>query len=71
MDNNGFIELGELKQALDLCGFKIPQYQVRQMIDEVDRLPGSTKGHVSFEQFEVVIYSFVNFEKSKVILRRI
>merc|ERR1712071_195403 len=54
LDNNGFIELGELKQALDLCGFKIPQYQVRQMIDEVDRLPGSTKGHVSFEQFEVL-----------------
>jgi len=54
LDGNGFIELGELKQALDLCGFKIPQYQVRQMIDEVDQLSGSRKGHLSFEQFEVL-----------------
>lgn len=54
LDSNGFIELGELKQALDLCGFKIPQYLVRQMIDEVDQLPGSRKGHLSFEQFEVL-----------------
>jgi len=55
LDGNGFIELGELKQALDLCGFKIPQYQVRQMIDEVDQLSGSRKGHLSFEQFEVLL----------------
>jgi len=58
LDSNGFIELGELKQALDLCGFKIPQYLVRQMIDEVDQLPGSRKGHLSFEQFEVVMCIF-------------
>jgi len=70
LDGNGFIELGELKQALDLCGFKIPQYQVRQMIDEVDQLSGSRKGHLSFEQFEVVIYSFISFQRKKSIDKR-
>jgi plastin-3 len=52
-DGSGFIELAELKQALDVCGFKIPQYKVRQMIDEVDReQSGPGKGRLSFEEFE-------------------
>jgi len=44
-----------LKQALDICGFKIPQYKVRQMIDEVDRdQSGPGKGRLSFDEFEVL-----------------
>jgi len=53
VDGSGYIELAELKQALDLCGFKIPQYQVRQMIDEYDRdQSASSKGRLSFDEFE-------------------
>jgi len=36
-DESGFIELGELKQALDLAGFKIPGWRVRDMMDKYDR----------------------------------
>ena len=64
MDGSGYIELAELKQALDLCGFKIPQYQVRQMIDEYDRdQSASSKGRLSFDEFESVRLhsSFVYF----------
>lgn len=60
-DGSGYIELSELKQALDVCGFKIPQYKVRQMIDEVDRdQRGPGKGRLSFEEFEHVSF-FVDF----------
>lgn len=54
-DGSGYIELAELKQALDLCGFKIPSYQVRRMIEEVDRdQSGPGKGRLSFDEFEDV-----------------
>ena len=33
-DESGFIELGELKEALDLAGFKVPGWRVRDMIDK-------------------------------------
>ena len=33
-DQSGFIELGELKEALDLAGFKVPGWRVRDMIDK-------------------------------------
>jgi len=36
-DESGFIEMVELKQALDLAGFKIPGWKVRDMIDKYDR----------------------------------
>jgi len=36
-DESGFIELGELKEALDLAGFKVPGWRVRDMIDKYDR----------------------------------
>jgi len=55
-DGSGYIELAELKQALDVCGFKIPSYQVRLMIEEVDReQSGPGKGRLSFDEFEHVI----------------
>ena len=61
-DGSGYIELAELKQALDVCGFKIPQWKVRQMIDEYDRdESGPGKGRLSFDEFESVrwFYSFI------------
>ena len=55
-DGSGFIDLAELKSALDVCGFKIPQWKVRQMIDEYDRdQSGAGKGRLSFDEFESVI----------------
>jgi len=52
-DGSGFIDLAELKSALDVCGFKIPQWKVRQMIDEYDRdQSGAGKGRLSFDEFE-------------------
>lgn len=54
-DGSGYIELSELKQALDLCGFKIPSYEVRRMVEEVDRdQRGPGKGRLSFDEFEHV-----------------
>ena len=54
-DGSGYIDLSELKAALDLCGFKIPHYKVREMIDEVDRdTSGAGKGRLSFDEFEDV-----------------
>lgn len=52
-DGSGHIELAELKEALDLCGFKIPQWKVRQMIDEYDLdKSGPGKGKMSFTEFQ-------------------
>ncbi len=54
-DGSGHIELAELKEALDLCGFKIPQWKVRQMIDEYDLdKSGPGKGKMSFTEFQSV-----------------
>ena len=43
--------MAELKTALDVSGFKIPQYQMRQRIDKIDE---KKSGRLSFEQFEQV-----------------
>ena len=32
-----YIDLAELKTALDLAGFKVPGWRVRDMIDKIDR----------------------------------
>lgn len=34
---SGYINLSELKEALDLAGFKVPGWRVRDMIDKIDR----------------------------------
>lgn len=52
-NGDGFIDLAELRNALDVCGFKMPGYKVRQMIEEYDdkqRL--QHKGRLSFDEFE-------------------
>jgi len=55
-DESGFIELAELKQALDLAGFKVPGWRVRDMIDKYDRdtSPDQVVGQrkLSYTEFE-------------------
>lgn len=54
-DGNGFLDMSELKQALEIVGFKIPQWKVRQMIDDLERgHVGDKKGRLSFEEFQQV-----------------
>jgi len=55
-DESGFIELKELKDALELAGFKVPGWRVRDLIDKFDRerdmdhVAGQRK--LSFSEFE-------------------
>jgi plastin-3 len=52
-----FIDLTELKEALDLAGFKVPGWRVRDMIDKYDREPGNQcvgQRKLSFGEFEHV-----------------
>ena len=47
----------ELKEALDLAGFKVPGWRVRDMIDKYDREPGNQivgQRKLSFGEFEHV-----------------
>lgn len=49
------MDLSELKNALELVGFKIPQWQVRQMIEEMDQKKQlSTKGQISINEFQTL-----------------
>ncbi|XP_064086378.1 plastin-2-like isoform X1 [Macrobrachium nipponense] len=52
-DGNGYIDLSELKAALDIVGFKLPQWQVRKMIEDWDKsTDGPGKGKLSFDEFQ-------------------
>ena len=60
-DESGFINLSELKEALDLAGFKVPGWRVRDMIDKIDRETASGPGNnivgqrkLSYGEFEHV-----------------
>jgi Ca2+-binding EF-hand superfamily protein len=35
-DASGFIEASELQDALDLCGIKLPGYEIRDIIKQND-----------------------------------
>jgi plastin-3 len=35
-NGDGYIDLSELKEALNGCGFELPGWKVRQMIEEYD-----------------------------------
>ena len=61
-DESGFINLSELKEALDLAGFKVPGWRVRDMIDKIDRETTNCPGNnvvgqrkLSYGEFEHVI----------------
>ena len=64
-EESGFIQLNELKDALDLAGFKVPGWRVRDMIDKIDRettnCPGAVVGQrkLSYGEFEHVSIYFV------------
>ncbi|OQV23557.1 Plastin-1 [Hypsibius exemplaris] len=53
-NGNGYIEVAELKTALDAVGFKIPQWEVRKMIDDIERTSKEPvgKGKLSFAEFQ-------------------
>lgn len=54
-NNDGFIDLSELKDALDNVGFKLPGYQVRQMIDEFrNKQRTQNIGKLSYTEFEQI-----------------
>lgn len=47
--------MSELKKALDVVGFKLPQWEVRKMVEDWDRdTKGPGKGKLSFEEFQNV-----------------
>lgn len=55
-NGDGYIDLSELKEALDVCGFKLPGWKVRQMIEEYDdKKQIHHKGRLSFDEFEKVL----------------
>lgn len=57
MDANkdGFIDLHELKDALNQVGFKLAGYQVREMIDEFKNKQRTThQGKLNLEEFETL-----------------
>jgi len=52
-DGSGFLDLSELKTALDLVGLKIPQWQVRQIIDDMNKNKQiKNNGRLSFNEFQ-------------------
>lgn len=55
-NNDGFIDLKELKEALDICGFKIPGWQIRQMVEDFksNKRTVSDNGRLSYEEFETL-----------------
>ncbi|KAG4075904.1 hypothetical protein HA402_003730 [Bradysia odoriphaga] len=56
-NNDGYIELKELKDALDLVGFKLPGYQVREMISEyTNKQRSNNPGKLSYEEFETLCF---------------
>ena len=54
-NGDGYIDLSELKEALDGCGFKLPGWKVRQLIEEYDdKRQIQHRGRLSFDEFEKV-----------------
>jgi plastin-3 len=51
-NGDGYVDLSELKEALDCCGFKLPGWKVRQMIEEYDKRQMQHRGRFSFNEFE-------------------
>lgn len=54
-NQNGFIELNELREALDQVGFKLPGYQIREMINEFgNKQESQHKGRLTYDEFEAL-----------------
>ncbi|KAF6216996.1 hypothetical protein GE061_001348 [Apolygus lucorum] len=52
-NGDGFIDLKELQEALGKCGFKLPGYQVRMMVEDFNGTKNSS-GRLSFPDFITV-----------------
>ncbi|XP_065166238.1 plastin-3 isoform X1 [Atheta coriaria] len=52
-NNDGYIDIKELREALDVCGFKLPAYKVREMEEEFkNKKRTNIVGKLSYEEFE-------------------
>ncbi|XP_050526775.1 plastin-3 [Daktulosphaira vitifoliae] len=51
-NNDGSIDLSELQEALELCGFKLPAWKVRKMIEDYGNKKTQTKGKLLFSEFK-------------------
>lgn len=52
-NGDGYIDLKELRDALDACGFRIPGFKARLMEDEFKNSNrGKVPGKMTFEEFE-------------------
>lgn len=51
-DGSGTIDVSELQHALELCGLKIPSYQVRDLIAKYDSKVKD--GQIDIEEFKQV-----------------
>ncbi|XP_046682173.1 plastin-2 [Homalodisca vitripennis] len=52
-NGDGYIDMSELKNALDLCGFKMPGWKVRRMIEDYDdKKETQHQGRLTFDEFE-------------------
>ena len=51
-DGSGFLNVAELQDALELCGIRIPAYQVRELIQQFDTHFKDDK--IQFEEFKQV-----------------
>lgn len=48
--------MSELKNALDMCGFKLPGYKIRKMVEDYDAKKRLTQpGKINFSEFEKVM----------------
>lgn len=54
--SKGFVELSSLRDALATVGFKLPQWKVRQMIEDMERRRGALAepGRLSIAEFEQI-----------------
>nr|XP_018901459.1 PREDICTED: plastin-2 [Bemisia tabaci] len=52
-NGDGWIDMSELKNALDMCGFKLPGYKIRKMVEDYDAKKRLTQpGKINFSEFE-------------------
>lgn len=53
--------MSELHEALDLCGFRLANWEVRKMIEDYDSKATKTKGKLVFSEFKKVDFVFTSF----------
>ncbi|UYV68902.1 PLS3 [Cordylochernes scorpioides] len=52
-DGSGFLEMVDLKEALDIVGFRLPQWEVRLLTEEMERdQPIDLRGKMTFNEFQ-------------------